>query len=78
MIRQSGSIALSTPSDCLRFVTTKINIQIPFMPKQKGASVRKLSMELDISDKNIRRIIKKNDLVLRVYKRIRDQTIAFR
>ena len=69
MIRQFGSIALSAPPGCLHLVRTKGNIQkVKYRLRQKKrASPRKLSMELGISDRSVRRIMK-NDLGLCYYK----------
>ena len=56
MIRQSGSIALSTPPDCPRFVRTKGNIRkVKYdLRRKKRVSARKRSMELGISDRSVR------------------------
>ena len=56
MIRQSGSIKLSSPTGSPRFVTTKGNIQKVkhrLRPK-KRVSARKLSMDLRASKRNVR------------------------
>ena len=51
MIRQSGSIALSTLPGCPCFVRTKSNIQkVKYCLRQKKTvSTRKLLMELDMA-----------------------------
>ena len=69
MISQFGSIALSTPSGCPRFVTTKGNIQKVKcrLRRKKSASARKLSMKLGISDMSVWQITE-NDLGLHSYK----------
>ena len=71
MIRQSGSIKLSSPPGGPRFARTKGNIQKVrhrLRPK-KRVSARKLSMDLQISERSVRRIMK-NDLGLRSYKKV--------
>ena len=71
MIRQSGSIKLSSSPGGSRFARTKGNIQKVkhrLRPK-KRVSARKQSMELDISERSIRRIMEK-DLGLRPYKKV--------
>jgi transposase len=58
MIRQSGSIQLRTPPGCPRLARTKQNIQKgkKRLRRKKRISTRKLSMELDISERSVRRI----------------------
>ena len=71
MIRHFGCIKLSSPPDGPRFARTKGNIQKVkhrLRPK-KRISARKLSMELGISERSVRRIMK-NDLGLRPYKKV--------
>ena len=65
MIRRSGSIKLSCSP------RTKGNIQKVKhrLRRKKRVSTRKLSMELDISERSVRRIMK-NDLGLRPYKKV--------
>ena len=69
MIRQSGSITLSTPPSCPRFIRTKSNIQkVKYrLRRKKRISVRKLSMELGISNRSVRRMMK-NDIGVNSYK----------
>ena len=69
MIRQSSSNAVSTLLGCPRFVRTKDNIRKAKyrLRRKKGVSARKRWMELGISDKSVRRIMK-NDLGLHSYK----------
>ena len=71
MIRRSGSVKLSSPPGGPRFAKTKGNIQKikHRLRRKKRVSARKLSMELDISEKSVRRIMKK-DLGLRPYKKV--------
>ena len=68
MIHQSGSIKLSSQAGARRFARTKGNMQKVehrLRPK-KRVSARKLSMDLQISERSVRRIMKK-DLGLRPY-----------
>ena len=69
MIHQSSSIKLLSPPGCPRFVRTKGNIQKVKhrLCRKKRISSQRLSMELGISDRSVRRIVK-NDLELRSYK----------
>ncbi|CAF4320388.1 unnamed protein product [Rotaria magnacalcarata] len=78
MIRQTDSITLSSPPGCPRSARTKENIQKVKhrLRRKKRVSALKLSMELDISDRSVRRILK-NDLGLRAYKKS-CRTITFR
>ena len=71
MIRQTDSIKLSSSSDGPRFTTTKTNIQKikHCLRPKKRASARKLSIELRISERSVRRTMK-NDLGLRPYKKV--------
>jgi hypothetical protein len=71
MIRQSGSIDLSSPPGCPRLARTKENIREVKcrLRRKKKISARKLSMELDISQTSVRRILK-NDLGLRPYQKV--------
>ena len=71
MICQFGSIILSSPPDGPRFARTKGNIQKVKhrLRRKKRVSARKLSMDLHISDRSVRRIMK-NDLGLRPYKKV--------
>ena len=69
MIRQPGSIKLSSSPGGRRSATTKGNIQMVKhrLHPNKRVSAQKLSTELRISLKSVRRIMK-NDLELRSYK----------
>ena len=71
MIRQSGSIKLSSPSGGPRFARTKANIQkVKYsLRRKKRVSARKLSMKLGIYERSVRRIMK-NDLELHPYKKV--------
>ena len=71
MVRQSGSIKLSSQPGGPRFARTKSNIQKVKhrLCRKKGVSVRKLSMDLQISERSVRRKMK-NDLGLRPYKEV--------
>ena len=71
MIRQFDSIKLSSPPGDQRFATSKGNIQKikHRLRRKKRVSAQKLSMELDVSERNVRRIMK-NDLELRSYKKV--------
>ena len=71
MIRRSGSVKLSSPPGDPRFARTKGNIQKVKhrLRRKKRVSARKLSMELDIFQRSVRRIMKK-DLELRPYKKV--------
>jgi len=77
MIRQSGSIELSSPPGRPRLVRTKENIQKikHRLRRKKRVSARKISMELDISYTSVRRIIK-NDLGLRPYKKVIEPALS--
>ena len=68
MIRRSGSIKLSNPPGGPRFARTKGKIQKVKhrLRRKKRVSARKLSMDLRISERSVRRIMK-NDLGLRPY-----------
>jgi hypothetical protein len=70
MIRRAGDITLTSPPDRSRIVGTKETIQKVKnrLRRKKRVSTRKLSMELDISDGTVRRILK-NDLGLRSYRK---------
>ena len=71
MMRHSGSIKLSSPPGGPRFARTKGRIQkvkYRLRPK-KRVSARKPSMDLRISERSVRRIMKK-DLGLRPYKKV--------
>ena len=77
MIRQTGTIGLSSPPGCPRLVRTKANIK-----KVKGrvlrksrVSARKIVPELDISRISVRRILK-NDIGLRSYKEIMEPSLS--
>ena len=71
MIRQSGSSKLSSPSGGPCFATTKGNIQKikHRLCRRKRVSIRKLSMDLRISERSVRRIMK-NDVGLCPYKKV--------
>jgi len=71
MIHQYGSITLSSPPGWPRLVRTKENIQKVKhrLRRKKKVSPRKISMELDLSEPNVRRIMK-NDLGLYPYKKV--------
>ena len=71
MIRRSGSDKLSSPPGGSRFARTKGNIQKikHRLHRKKRVSAGKLSMELNISERSVRRIIKK-DVGLRPYKKV--------
>ena len=71
MIRQSGSIKLSSPPGSPRFARRKGNIQKVKhrLCRKKRVSARKLSMELGISERSVRQIVK-NDLGLSPYKKV--------
>ena len=70
MVRRSGTITLSKPLDGPRLARTKKNIQKVKnrLRRKKKMSARKISMELDISERSVRRIMK-NDLGLNLYKK---------
>jgi len=70
MIREDGSINLSSPSGCPRTVRTKATIQNikRRMKRQKRVSIRKLASELNISRNSVWRVLK-NDLQLKAYKK---------
>ena len=69
MIRQSGFIALSTPPACPRFVRTNGNLQKAkyHLRRKRRVSARRLSMEFQISQTSVRRIMK-SDLELHLSK----------
>ncbi|CAF3950860.1 unnamed protein product [Rotaria magnacalcarata] len=71
MILQSGSTTLSSPPGCRRLARTKGNIRKvkSRLRRKKRVSARKLSMELDISERSVRRILK-NDLELHPCKKV--------
>ncbi|CAF4301541.1 unnamed protein product [Rotaria magnacalcarata] len=71
MILQSGSITLSSPPGCSRLARTKGNIRKVKnrLRRKKRVSAQKLSMELDISERSVRRMLK-NDLGLHPYKKV--------
>ena len=71
MIHQSGSIKLSSPPGGPRFARTKGNIRKVKhrLHRKKRVSAGKLSMELGISERSVRRIMK-NDLGLHPYKKV--------
>lgn len=77
MIRRTGSINLLTPPGRSRTVRTKGNIQKVKnrLRRKNGVSARKLSIELDISDRSVRRILKDN-LGLRPYKKIIEPALS--
>ena len=70
MISESGSISLSKSSGRLRTVRTKGTIQKVKNRLNRKASVsaRKLALELEMSDRSMRRILR-DDLGLRPYKK---------
>ena len=76
-IRRSGSVKLSSPPGGSRFSRTNGNIQKVKhrLRRKKRVSARKLSMELDISERNVRRIMKK-DLGLRPYKKVIESLLS--
>ena len=71
MIRRFGSVKMSSLPGGPRFARTKGNIQKVKhrLRRKKRVSGRKLSTELDISERSVRRIMKK-DLGLRPYKKV--------
>ena len=70
MIRRSGAITLSKPLGGPRLARTRENIQkVKNRLRRKKVSARKISMELDISERSVRRIMK-NDLGLHPYKKL--------
>ena len=77
MIRRSGSIKFSSSLGGPRFATMKDNIQKVNhrLSRKKKVSARKLSMELDISERSIRRIMK-NDLGLRPSKKVIESLLS--
>ena len=77
MIRRSGSITLSKPPGCPRLVRTKHNIQKVKhrLRRKKKVSTRKISMELDLSEPSVRRIMKK-DLGLYPYKKVIEPALS--
>ncbi|CAF1494370.1 unnamed protein product [Adineta ricciae] len=77
MIRRSGGIKLASPPGRPRIVRTKENIRKVKnrLRRKKRVSARKLSMELDISDRSVRRILR-NDLGLRPYKKIIEPALS--
>ena len=68
---RSGTITLSKPLGGSRLARTKKNIQKVKnrLRRKKKVSARKISMELDISERSVRRIMK-NDLGLYPYKKV--------
>ncbi|CAF2046656.1 unnamed protein product [Rotaria magnacalcarata] len=77
MIRQYGSIELSSPPGRPRIARTSENIRKVNnrCRRKRRVSARKLSMELDISERSVRRILK-NDLGLRRYKKIVEPALS--
>ncbi|CAM4980305.1 unnamed protein product [Rotaria socialis] len=77
MIRQYGSIELSSPPGRPRIARTSENIRKVKnrCRRKRRVSPRKLSMELDISERSVRRILK-NDLGLRPYKKIAEPALS--
>lgn len=71
MIRRSGAINLSKPSGRPRLVRTKGNIRKVKnrLRRKRKVSAQRISMELDIPETSVRRILK-NDLGLHPYKKI--------
>ena len=76
-IRQSGSIKLSSPPGDRRFARTTGNTQKVKhrLRRKKRVSARKLSMDLQISERSVRRIMK-NDLGLRPYKKVKEPLLS--
>ncbi|CAF0950316.1 unnamed protein product [Didymodactylos carnosus] len=70
MIKETGSINLSSPTGRPRVIRTKTMIQKVKnrLKRKKRVSSRKLASDLDISERSVRRILKK-DLDLRPYKK---------
>ncbi|CAF1292173.1 unnamed protein product [Didymodactylos carnosus] len=70
MIKETGSINLSSPTGRPRVIRSKTMIQKVknWLKRKKRVSSRKLASDLDISERSIRRILK-NDLGLRPYKK---------
>ncbi|CAF1373168.1 unnamed protein product [Rotaria magnacalcarata] len=77
MIRQYGSIKLSSPPDRPQIARTSENIRKAKnrYRRKRRVSDRKLSMEPDISERSVRRILK-NDLALRPYKKIVEPALS--
>ena len=77
MIHRFGSIKLLSAPSRPRIARTSENIRkVKNRWRRKGrVSARKLSMELDISERSIRRILK-NDIGLRPYKRIVEPALS--
>ena len=71
MTCQNGTISLSSLPGCLRLVRTKANIKKvqDHLHRKSPTSARKIATELDISRTSVRRILK-NDIGLRLYKKI--------
>ena len=71
MIRRSGTMTLSKPLGGPRLARTRENIQKVKnrLRRKKKVSTRKISMELHISERSVRRIMK-NDLGLHPYKKV--------
>ena len=69
MIRQSSSTALSTPPGCRYFIRTTGNIgKVKYrLRRKKRVTARKLLIELGISDRSVRQIMK-NAVRLHPYK----------
>lgn len=77
MIRRYGSIELKRPPGCPRLVRTKQNIRKVKnrLRRKKKISARKLSVELDMSERSVRRILK-TDLGLRPYKKVIEPSLS--
>ncbi|CAM4836603.1 unnamed protein product [Rotaria magnacalcarata] len=77
MIRRYGSIKLSSSPGRLRIARTSENIRKVKnrCRRKRRVSARKLSMDLDISERSVRRILK-NDLGLRSYKKIVEPALS--
>ena len=77
MIRQTGTISLSSPPGCPRLVRTKANIKKvkDRLRRKSRVSARKIATELDISRISVRRILK-NDIGLRPYKKIMELSLS--
>ena len=71
MISESGSISLSKSSGRLRTVRTKEAIQKVKnrLKRKESVSARKLALELEMSERSMRRILR-DDLGLKPYKKI--------
>ena len=77
MIRRFGAIKLSSPPGRPRIVRSKENIRKvkDRLCRKKRVSARKLSVELDISERSVRRILK-NDLGLFPYKKLIEPALS--